>query len=318
MPDISVIIPVFNTEKYLRECAESVLSDNKTDIELILVDDGSTDCSAELCDQIAREDGRVRVIRQKNSGQSAARNRGAAAARSELLMFIDSDDVAAPGLPGLFLKTMNETGAGAVTCERMGGAVPPDGFGSREAPETDVYTADEDTLLSMFKNNDTVYWTLFPSLIKKSVYERCPLPEGRVMEDNATACKWLVASGTVAVIKAPLYFYRENPNGTMNSAFSAKKLDFLKALEDQIGFFDEIGYERLSAAVAGEYVRAALWLAGRVKKELKDDRLAGRVISDAARMRKLRRGRIELTEKEESDLFRAAHPLLHRIKKKIG
>lgn len=316
MPDISVIIPVFNTKPYLRECVGSILSDRTADIELILVDDGSTDGSSELCDEIADVDERVMVIHQKNSGQSAARNKGAEAARSDLLMFIDSDDVAAPGLPGLFLKTMRETNSGAVACDRTGGAVPPEEFGKSLDCETDVIMIDEDNLLSLFKNNDTVYWSLFPCLIKKSVYERYPLPEGRVMEDNATACKWLVASGTVAVIRAPLYFYRETPNSTMNSSFSAKRLDFLRALEDQIDFYDEIGYNRLSSAVSGEYVRTSLWLAGRVRKELKDYRLADSVISDAVRMRR-RAGDTDLTEKEESDLFKAAHPLLHKIKKKL-
>lgn len=91
-PVISIIVPVYNTEKYLARCMESILSQTFRDIEIILVDDGSQDGSGKLCDDIALRDERVRVLHQKNAGVSAARNAGIEAARGEWLGFVDSDD----------------------------------------------------------------------------------------------------------------------------------------------------------------------------------------------------------------------------------
>lgn len=91
-PTVSIIVPVYNVEKYLEECVESVLSQTFTDFELLLIDDGSTDSSGDLCDQIAKRDVRVRVIHKSNRGSSSARNKGMDEAKGEWIMFLDSDD----------------------------------------------------------------------------------------------------------------------------------------------------------------------------------------------------------------------------------
>lgn len=92
MPKLSVIVPVYNTEKYLRECVDSILAQTFTDFELILVDDGSTDGSGAICDEYAKQDDRVQVIHQENGGAVAARRKGSSQARGEYISVIDSDD----------------------------------------------------------------------------------------------------------------------------------------------------------------------------------------------------------------------------------
>lgn len=92
MPKLSVIVPVYNTEKYLRDCIKSILAQTFTDFELILVDDGSTDASGAICDEYGHKDGRIAVIHQPNGGVTAARKRGVEAAVGEYISFIDSDD----------------------------------------------------------------------------------------------------------------------------------------------------------------------------------------------------------------------------------
>ena len=92
MPKISIIVPVYNVEQYLAECIESIKDQSLTDIEIILVDDGSPDNSGAICDDYARKDDRIRVIHKKNGGLSSARNAGLEVAIGEYIGFVDSDD----------------------------------------------------------------------------------------------------------------------------------------------------------------------------------------------------------------------------------
>ena len=91
-PLLSVIIPVYKVEKYLRRCLDSIVNQTYKNLEIILVDDGSPDNSGKICDEYAQNDKRIKVIHQKNKGQGAARNTGIIAANGELITFVDSDD----------------------------------------------------------------------------------------------------------------------------------------------------------------------------------------------------------------------------------
>ena len=101
---LSIIIPVFNVEKYVQTCLDSVIEQSFRDFEVIVVDDGSTDGSPAICDAAAKQDGRIRVIHQRNGGLSAARNAGLDIARGEWIGFLDSDDFI---LPDMYEKLMN-------------------------------------------------------------------------------------------------------------------------------------------------------------------------------------------------------------------
>ena len=92
MPKATVVVPVYNVEKYLEKCVDSILAQTEPDFELLLVDDGSTDGSGRLCDKLAEKDGRVRVIHQKNQGLGGARNTGIQQAQGDWLLLVDSDD----------------------------------------------------------------------------------------------------------------------------------------------------------------------------------------------------------------------------------
>lgn len=111
---ISVIVPVYNVAQYLPQCVDSILSQDYEALEVILIDDGSTDGSGEICDRYVALDSRVRVIHQKNGGAAAAKNAGLRLATGEYLAFVDSDDYLEPGAYGFLMKTLLETGADAV------------------------------------------------------------------------------------------------------------------------------------------------------------------------------------------------------------
>ena len=108
MPVISIIVPVYNAEKYLHRCIDSILSQTFTDFELLLIDDGSTDSSSIICDDYLREDSRVRVFHKKNGGVSSARNMGLDNAKGKWITFVDSDDFISSNFCEILLDNENE------------------------------------------------------------------------------------------------------------------------------------------------------------------------------------------------------------------
>ena len=115
-PEISIIVPVYQVEKYLNECIDSILAQTFTDFELILVDDGSPDNCPALCDAAAKRDSRVRVIHKQNGGVSTARNAGLDAAQGNWIAFVDSDDTVEPEYLEKMHKAVLETGADFAIC----------------------------------------------------------------------------------------------------------------------------------------------------------------------------------------------------------
>lgn len=119
MPKLSVIVPVYNTEKYLRQCIDSILSQIFSDFELILVDDGSTDKSGVICDEYSCKDNRIRVIHQENDGVTAARKRGVETATGEYISFIDSDDWIEPNMYQDMLMQADSYNADMILCDMV-------------------------------------------------------------------------------------------------------------------------------------------------------------------------------------------------------
>ena len=117
IPKISVIIPVYNTEKYLRRCIDSVLAQTYQDFELLLIDDGSKDSSGAICDEYASQDTRVRVFHKENGGVSSARNLGLDHARGEWITFVDADDWMADDMLQQMLDTADAEGADVVLAD---------------------------------------------------------------------------------------------------------------------------------------------------------------------------------------------------------
>ena len=140
---VSVIVPVYNSEKYLCECIGSILSQTFNDFEIILVDDGSNDNSGRICEEFAKDHSFIRVIHQKNKGQSAARNAGVRAAKSDLLCFIDSDDIVHPDMLRAMYAEYKKGGVGAVTCERISGEEPEESFFDPVAEDAERRNTDE-------------------------------------------------------------------------------------------------------------------------------------------------------------------------------
>ena len=235
MPEISVIVPVYNVEEYLARCIDSILAQSFTDFELILVDDGSTDSSGVICDEYAEGDSRVHVIHQVNKGQAAARNCALDLARGEYVSFIDSDDYVHPEMLCFLTGLAETTNADICIYKYLEGK---DSSYKWEKPCNDFIVAKgSDFLRKCILNDVNRCWILCDKLFKRKCFNSIRLPEGRIHEDNATVYKLLYDAEKVVINDSILYYYYENPNSTMNESYSLKRLDWLLVLEEMIPFF---------------------------------------------------------------------------------
>lgn len=257
MPRVSIIVPVYNAERYLHECIDSILAQTFSDFELILVDDGSPDRCPLICDSYAVQDSRVRVIHQKNQGQSAARNHGVQQAAGEWICFVDSDDLLHPQMLQYLYSAATESGLMISMCENQEAICPSEDFYQPCDGTFSTVTMDEDTWVSLYDAERYPCWVIWAKLISKDIILKYPFCEGRVYEDNAIVCHWFYEAGKIAWVSHQMYFYRENPAGTTKSQFSMKKLDYLWALEEIIRFCRMAEMPRLRERFYTRYLKMA-------------------------------------------------------------
>lgn len=230
-PLISVIIPVYNVERYLEHCVMSVRGQVYGNLEIILVDDGSTDSCGRMCDEFAKADSRIRVIHKENGGLSSARNAGLDAACGELIAFVDSDDYVHPEYISRLYEVMVKTGAGLAMCgwRRIFSndigfrypALPAAGNASEAAAdvaETSGATADAapgnaevmdyaQALEGLVGPDSVRYVLTWNKLYKREIFSGLRFPEGKISEDFYVSFKVLHRGGKIAVIREQLYYY---------------------------------------------------------------------------------------------------------------
>lgn len=253
MAMVSVIVPVYNVEKYLHRCVDSILAQTFTDFELILVDDGSPDNCGAICDDYAQKDLRVHVIHQENQGQAAARNRAVAEASGEWIHFVDSDDIIHPQMLEILYCAAVENHANISMCGVLESEEIPETFYSTPNRHTRVYDMDEESMEDLLEHGEHRYWIACGKLIKKEIVQRLPFTNGRIYEDNAIVCQWLYEAGKVADSQERLYFYFINKHGTTKKGFSWKQLDYLWALRKQMQFYRKNKYTRMIKEIKGWY-----------------------------------------------------------------
>lgn len=219
MPDISVIVPVYQAERYLPACVESVRAQSFSDWELLLVDDGSTDGSAAICSRFVRTDSRVRLLRQpENAGVSEARNRGLREAGGETFFFLDADDRLAPNALETLWRLRRETGADTAACAHWN--LRPDGGKSVETllpaglyDETGIREGIVYPLLGDRLTQPVLNGFVFQYLFDASIIRRNGLTfEGAYLEDELFLMEYFCNARSLAVTEEPLHYYLMNPD----------------------------------------------------------------------------------------------------------
>ena len=219
-PLVSVIIPVYNVEKYLRECVDSVTTQTYTNLEIILSDDGATDSSGAICDELAATDGRIRVIHEENGGLSVARNRGLDIATSEYVMFVDSDDSVSPDIVERLLGIILDTDTDIVI-SRHPTNVHGQFIEMKNPEDVNVYSREEIVRLFLERK--------IPSSAWGKLYRRSAIGDTRFVprlfnEDAVFSADFLPKVRKAAYTGVVLYNYRTNEASLTNN-FSSKFFD---------------------------------------------------------------------------------------------
>ena len=234
MPQISVIVPVYKVEKYLKRCVDSILSQTFTDFELILVDDGSPDGCPQICDQYAQQDDRVYVIHQQNGGLSAARNAGIdwafANSNSQWLTFVDSDDWIHPQTLEVLLKAARDNHVDVSIC----GFQKTNGEEGAISSDFSVELWTPENFYVQYVTSAVVAWG---KLYKKECFSEIRYPVGRLHEDEFVTYRILFQCEKIAFVDTPLYAYFQNSDGIMKSVWTRRRMDVLVAYEQQIAYF---------------------------------------------------------------------------------
>ena len=236
MKKVSIIIPIYNVEKYLRKCVDSVICQTYKNLEIILVDDGSPDSCPEICDSYVDLDSRIKVIHKQNGGLSDARNTGIDMSSGEYITFVDSDDYIENDMIEILISTLEENHCDISTCNNL--IVHSDNIVTI-APEQNItrILATENALENLFYKKDISVMAT-AKLYKKSLFKSIRFPIGKLNEDLATTYKLIAISKKIAVNSAKKYYYLQRHDSIMSSGFSAKRMDSLKFAKEQIVFLE--------------------------------------------------------------------------------
>lgn len=237
-PLVSVIVPVYQTEKFIAECMDSILCQTYRNIEIILVDDGSTDTCPRLCDCYAEDNPNVRVIHKENGGLSSARNAGIDVAKGEYLTFVDSDDVIAPDMINTMVCLAVRENADIVKITLMRQS------SLKECIHTvgPYVTETPDAALQRIYRDPPQIISACGKLFDKQLFKQIRFPTGLYYEDEFITPKLYHASKKIVFSEAVQYFYMQRDNESiMRSAFNRKKCeDALYMSKERIEFFRNI------------------------------------------------------------------------------
>lgn len=263
---ISVVIPVYNVEKYLRQCLDSVINQTYSDLEILIVDDGSTDNSGAICDGYLT-DSRVKVFHTDNHGLSSARNYALNRIQGDYIAFLDSDDWLEQNALEYLISTAKRTNADIVVCEfyqeYVGKTIGP----KRTCGE---FVAEQTAILDAMIVERKLTEDAWNKLYRVELFSDIRYPDNRVFEDKATTYKLLQKASLLAYTPLPLIHYR-NRNNSISNNHSLKSLvdywEVYKGRFTELGIISERYHEIALSECIGAISRMWRWYAGCTETE---------------------------------------------------
>ncbi len=243
-PLISVIVPVYNVEKYLDRCVESIVNQTYKNLEIILVDDGSPDNSGALCDEWAKKDTRIRVFHKENGGLSDARNAGTDYAEGDFITFVDSDDYILPQYVECLYNNLIATNSDVSCCDFK--EIYDEGLNTTFENTSESYDikiiSGRDACFKLSDYSVSVYYVITPcKLYKSNLIKLHKFPKGLLHEDEATTYKIFFDSQNICISPQKLYAYYQNPTSIMHNKTQKNYIDLFFIFKSKAEFFQEKG-----------------------------------------------------------------------------
>jgi len=241
MKKVTVIVPVYNVEKYLPKCIESILAQTYTEFELILVDDGSTDHSGSICDAYAVKDPRINVVHQRNKGVSTARNIGLDMAKGDYIGFVDADDYIAPDMYETMVSAIENTKAEIAECEANFVSESGKFIYCLTNKRKKISVLNSKEALYVFPSNKVISYSmcnkLFSASILKKTNIRC-CPQINVLEDCLFICETLFNIKKCVLLPNVFYYYVMRKNSAMHSIFSDKNMEAIESMKKCVDLYE--------------------------------------------------------------------------------
>jgi len=247
-PLITVIVPVYGVEPYLRKCVDSIVAQTYTNLEIILIDDGSPDNCGKICDEYAERDKRVMVVHKENGGLSDARNAALNIMRGEYVAFVDSDDWVLPD----YVKDMHENMARYESDISLSGTVYVYENNRRDMVlainNTDGLYTQKEAVEKLFYQKG-IYPSACSKLYRAELFKNIRYPKGKLNEDSATTYKIFCLCEKISFSKASNYCYLQRTGSIENNGFSPKKMDAINIVDEMLVWIGENKPEYKKAAI---------------------------------------------------------------------
>jgi len=254
-PLVSVVVPVFQVEAYLERCLDSVLRQTYTHLQVILIDDGSTDGSSKICDDYASRDTRIAVVHQPNMGLAGARNRGLEMASGAWVTFLDSDDWLHPRMiETLLTEARQDADAVVAGFDRVGAVTTPPQISPSRTVSYTLTTLE--TLKAFVGDHHTRLTISCAKLFRRELFADIRFPVGRLHEDEFTTYRLLARCQFVTIVPLPLYFYYSNPHSITGGGLSLRhRRDLVDAFREQADFFAASEFASLAPQARSNLLR---------------------------------------------------------------
>ncbi len=263
---ISVIVPIYNKEKYLRKCIDSIVNQSYTNLEIILINDGSADASLKICEEYALKDSRIKLISTENRGAARARNTGIEVAKGEYISFIDADDYVENSYFETLVYLMKKYQPDFVEC----------GFERVVEGETYAFPSKQDqiqimtrkeALIELYGKDDDAHVKtviMCNKLFKRNLFDNIAYVPGRIIDDETIIYKIINKAEKVVDLKDKLYAYVQSSNSVMRKNFSMKRLD------DTIDVYDEcINFFKNEPEIQACCIKRAIYFYGELIENIK-------------------------------------------------
>lgn len=244
-PLISVLIPAYNAEKYIEHCLKSVCGQTYDNLEIIVINDGSTDRTGEIADKIAEKDDRIDVIHQENAGVATTRNRLIERSRGEYILQVDADDYIDKNTVEILLECAEKADADMAVCTHEEGDEQNFSFPDNDNSGMEILSG-EKRFEKLFGSNKLDFIVPWGKIYNRKIFTGLKYPDGKIHEDEYLAHILMDRSERIVFLDRTLFYYRVERKGITKSYFSLKRLDCVPALLKRNRFFEEKGsYDNL-------------------------------------------------------------------------